>query len=579
MKAMYVDTVPNRKSPPAILLRESVREGKKIKKRTLANLSDWPAWQVDLLRRVLRGETLTPANNAFDIVRSRPHGHVAAVLGTIHRLGVEAMLDRRPSHERSRSVAMIAARILDPCSKLATARGLDPETLTSTLGELLHIEESDENDLYAAMDWLGARKTRIEQRLAKRHLADGALVLYDVTSTYFEGRTCPLAKLGYSRDGKKGTLQIGIGLLCNAEGCPVAVEVFEGNVGDPKTLSTQLQKLRDRFALSRVVLVGDRGVLTDARITEELRGVKGLEWITAMRAPAIRGLVESGSLQLSLFDERDLGEISDPRYPGERLVVCRNPLLAEERARKREDLLRATERDLAKVTAATARKRNPLRGKEKIGLRVGKILGRFKMGKHFRLTITEARFDYERDATSIANEAALDGIYVLRTSVAADELTTPEVVRSYKRLASVERAFRSLKSVDLNVRPIRHRKPDRVRVHVMLCMLAYYVEWHMRRALAPMLFDDDDKAAAEAARVSPVAVAVRSERARRKAARKETDDGVRTHSFRSLLRDLSTIAKNRVQPKTPNARAFDLVTTPTALQQRCFDLLGVRSTM
>jgi hypothetical protein len=576
---MYIDTVPNRNSPPAILLRESVREGKKIKKRTLANLSDWPAWQVDLLRRVLRGEMLARPGDAFDIVRSRPHGHVAAVVGTIRRLGVEVMLDRHPSEERRCCVAMIAARILDPCSKLATARGLDPETLTSTLGEELGVEESDEDDLYAAMDWLIARKTSIERRLAKRQLADGALVLYDVTSTYFEGRSCPLAKLGHSRDGKKGTLQIGIGLLCNAEGCPVAVEVFEGNVGDPTTLTTQIQKLRDRFALSRVVLVGDRGTLTEARITKELRGVEGLDWITAMRAPAIRGLVESGSLQLSLFDQRDLGEIADSRYPGERLVVCRNPLLADERARKREDLLKATERDLAKIVVATQRKKSPLRGKEKIGLRVGKVLGRFKMGKHFRLTIADASFGYERDATRIAQEAALDGIYVLRTSVPKDKLVTADVVRSYKRLSLVERAFRSLKTVDLNVRPIYHRKTDRVRAHVMLCMLAYYVEWHMRRALAPILFDDDDRAQAEAVRLSPVAPAVRSERARRKAARKQTDDKVHVHSFRSLLADLSTVAKNRVQPKAPDARAFDLLTTPTQVQQRAFDLLGVSCRM
>jgi len=576
---MYVDIVPNRGSPPAVLLRESVRDGMKVRKCTLSNLSDWPSSQVDLLRRVLRGETLVPLGDAFDILRSRPHGHVAAVLGTMRRVGIEALLDRESSPARDRCAAMIAARIVEPRSKLATARALDPATLTSTLGEMLSVEASDEDDLYAAMDWLLARQARVEKRLAKRHLADGALVLYDLTSTYFEGRTCPLAKLGYSRDGKKGTLQIGIGLLCNAEGCPVAVEVFAGNVGDPKTLATQIEKLRKRFTLSRLVLVGDRGVLTEARITEELRGVEGLDWITALRAPAIQSLVESGSLQLSLFDQRDLGEIADPRYPGERLVVCKNPLLAEERARKREDLLQATERELARVHAATVRAKRALRGKDKIALRVGKVLGRFKMGKHFRLTIDETSLRYERDVTRIAEEAALDGIYVLRTSVAADKLATPDVVRSYKRLASVERAFRSLKTVDLMVRPIHHRKADRVRAHVLLCMLAYYVEWHMRRALAPMLFDDDDKAAAEAARRSPVAPARRSKRALRKAADKHDENGLPTHSFRSLLRDLATLAKNRVQPKASGALPFDLVTTPTPVQQRAFDLLGVSCRM
>ena len=577
---MYVALVPNRSSPPAILLREGYRENGKVKNRTLANLSSWPASKIEALRAVLKGQTAVgKIEDAFEIQRSRPHGHVIAVRGTMRRLGIEALLDRAPGSERDRCAAMIAERILDPRSKLATSRGFDPETLTSTVGEVFGVEAAGEEDLYAAMDWLLARQGKIEQRLAKRHLAEGALVLYDLTSTYFEGRCCPLAKRGYSRDGKKGTLQIGIGLLCNAEGCPVAVEVFEGNVGDPKTLATQIDKLRNRFALSRVVLVGDRGVITQARITEELRGVEGLDWITALRAPAIRALVEGGALQLSLFDQLDLAEISDPRYPGERLVVCRNPLLAEERARKRKDLLAATERELTKVAAATARPKRPLRGKDKIALRVGKVLGRFKMGKHFRLTIDQTSLRYERDATRIAEEAALDGIYVLRTSVAADKLATPDVVRSYKRLASVERAFRSLKTVDLKVRPIHHRKADRVRAHVLLCMLAYYVEWHMRRALAPMLFDDDDKAAAEAERTSPVAPALRSERALRKAADKRDADGAPVHSFASLLRDLSTIAKNRVQPKTHGALAFDLVTMPTPLQQRALDLLGVSARM
>jgi hypothetical protein len=573
---MYIEVVPNRGSRPAVLLREGWRERGRVRKRTLANLSAWPAEKVEALRAALKGGRVAePLTDAFDIVRSRPHGHVAAVLGTIKRLELEALLDRGASTERDLCAAMIAARIISPGSKLATARALDEETLGSTLGELLGIEQANEEDLYDAMDWLLPRQQDIEQRLAQRHLGEGALVLYDLTSTYFEGRCCPLAQLGYSRDGNKGKLQIGVGLLCNAEGCPVAVEVFEGNVGDPKTVANQLGKLRERFALSRVVLVGDRGMLTDARINEDLRGVEGLAWITALRAPAIQALVASGSLQMSLFDQRDLGEIHDPRYPAERLVVCKNPLLAQERARKREDLLRATERELSKVAAATARKKNRLRGKDKIGLRVGKVLGRFKMGKHFVLSFTDESFSYERNPTSIAEEAALDGVYVLRTSVAPNELATSDVVRSYKRLATVERAFRSMKTVDLKVRPIYHHKAERVRAHVLLCMLAYYVEWHMRRALAPILFDDDDEAQAEAARPSPVAPAQRSMRARRKALHKRTDDDEPVHSLQSLLRDLATITKNRIQPRNAGAESFDRITIPTRAQQRALELLGV----
>jgi len=572
---MYIATVPNRRSPPAILLRESYREGRKVKNRTLANLSQWPPAQVEMLRRVLRGETLVPAEEAFEIVRSRPHGHVAAVLGALRVAGLEKLLGSKRSRERDLCEAMVVARVVEPGSKLATARGLDPATLSSTLGELLGIEAADEDELYAAMDWLWPQQGRIEQALAARHLAEGSLVLYDLTSTYFEGRCCPLAKLGYPRDGKKGKLQIGIGLLCDAEGCPVAVEVFEGNVGDPKTLGAQLDKLRERFGLRRLVIIGDRGMITEARIDEELRGVEGLDWITALRAPAIRALVQRGAFQLSLFDQLDLAEVTDPAYPNERLIVCKNPLLAEERARKRSELLKATEQKLAEIVAATVRSKNRLRGKDKIALRVGKVLGRFKVGKHFRLTITDETFRYERDAPSIAQEAALDGVYVLRTSVTADQLSAAQVVRSYKRLATIERAFRSLKTVDLKVRPIHHHKADRVRAHVFLCMLACYVEWHMRRALAPMLFDDDDKAAAEASRRSVVAPAQRSERALLKAATLQSEDGAPVHSFQSLLRDLATIAKNRIRPMAVGTATFDVVTTPTPLQRRAFDCLGV----
>src|SRR5438093_4122706 len=442
---MYIDTVPNRNSPPAILLRESVREGGKIHKRTLSNLSSWPAAQIEALRRVLRGETLISPQDVFETLRSRPHGHVAAVLGIVRRLGLESLIGSKRSRERDLAVAMIVARILEPRSKLATAQALDTETLHSSLGEVLAVEDADEDELYEAMDWLLSRQDRLEQELAKRHLSEGTLTLYDVTSTYFEGRHCPLARLGHSRDGKHDKLQIVFGLLTTEGGCPVAVEVFEGNTGDPITLASQVRKIRERFGLKRVVLVGDRGMITSARIRENLKGTEGMEWITALRGPAIRKLVGEGSLQFSLFDQRDLAEIHSPAYPGERLIVCKNPLLADERRRKREELLVATERELTKVATATSRVRNPLRGLAKIGLRTGRVLGRFKMAKHFRLEITDTSFRFERNQARIEQEAALDGIYVIRTSVPPEVLTAESAVRSYKRLAGVERAFRSLK--------------------------------------------------------------------------------------------------------------------------------------
>jgi hypothetical protein len=576
---MYVESVPNRNSRPAILLREGWREGPSTRKRTLANLTDWPPAQVDALRAVLRGDYREVAPSAgFSIERTRPHGHVAAVLGTLRRLRLEPMLATRRGPERDAVVAMLVARIVEPRSKLATARELRAATLTSTLGELLQLSDCDEEQLYRAMDWLLPQQARIEQALARRHLSDASLALYDLSSTYFEGRCCPLARYGYSRDGKRDKLQITFGLLTNADGCPIAVEVFESNTADPATLGSVVTKLRERFALKRIVLVGDRGMLTSARIREELVD-GGLEWLTALRAPQIQQLVEAGSLQLSLFDERDLAEITDPAYPGERLVACRNPLLAEERARKRTELLAATERALTQVVAATQRLRNPLRGKTRIALRVGGVLGRYKMRKHFRLAIEESGFSFTRDEHSIAREAALDGIYVIRTSVPAATLGAEDAVRTCKRLAQVERAFRSLKSVDLKVRPIHHRLEERVRAHLLLCMLAYYVEWHMRQALAPLLFDDDDPAAAEAARLSVVAPAQRSPRAQRKALTKLTADGTPVHSFQTLISDLATLARNRILPKTRDPVAFDLVTTPTPLQQRAFDLLGVNYRM
>src|SRR5260370_110929 len=474
---------------------------------------------------------------------------------------------------------MIASRVLDPGSKLATARALQAETRSSKLGELLDVHDANEDELYQAMHWLLAQQARVEDALAKRHLSDGSLVLYDVSSTYFEGRTCPLAKVGHARDGRRDQLQIVFGLLTDREGCPIAIEVFDGNVGDPKTLASQFEKLSERFGLRRLIMVGDRGMITDARIREDLASVEGIDWITALRAPAIAKLVHSGSLQLSLFDHKDLAEITDPAYPNERLIVCKNPMLAQERARKRRELLDATEHQLGAIADATARKKQPLRGRDQIGLRVGKVLGRHKMGKHFRLEITESRFRFERDQQSIAQEAALDGIYVVRTTVDAPRLTTEEVVLSYKRLAAVERAFRSLKLIDLNIRPIHHRKAERVRAHLFLSMLAYYVEWHMRRSLAPILFDDDDGPAAAALRESVVTPARRSPRAQKKAATKRTQDDQPVHSFHTLLRDLATIAKNRVQPKIAGATPFDMVTTSTPLQPRALKLLKVSARM
>jgi Transposase DDE domain len=574
---MYIERVPNRNSPPAILLRESFREGSTVRKRTLANLSTWPPELVEGLHTLLRGGTaVKQLHDAFDIVRSRPHGHVAAVLGTLRHLDLERIIDPNPSPQRDLVVAMIVARLLDPRSKLATARGLNAETLAHTLGEALGLQAATADDLYDAMDWLFERQERIEKQLAARHLEDGSLVLCDVTSTYFEGRTCPLAHLGYSRDDKRGTWQIVFGLLCNRAGCPVAVEVFDGNTADPMTVAPQIAKLRQRFGLSRMVLVGDRGLLTEARIRDELQPVAGLDWITALRSSAIQQLVSTGALQLSLFDQRDLAQITSPDYPGERLVVCKNPLLAAERARKREDLLHATERELEKIVTATQRPKRRLKGQDKIGLRVGRVLQRFKMAKHFQVTITEAEFTYSRDEARIAQEAALDGVYIIRTSVPDTTLDAEDTVRAYKALSEVERAFRSYKTVDLRVRPIYHYLADRVRAHVLLCMLAYYVEWHMRQALAPMLFDDDDKAAAEAQRASVVAPAQPSAKARRKASRQRTDAGEPVHSFQTLLADLATIVKNRIEPKIAGAQPFDQVTRPTPLQQKVLDLLRVR---
>jgi transposase len=491
----------------------------------------------------------------------------------LRRIGLESDLARSASPERHLVCALIVARILTPASKLATARGLHESTASSSLGPLLGLELVDEDHLYEAMDWLLSRQARIEDKLAARHLQQGTVVLYDVTSTYFEGRRCPLARYGHSRDERAGNLQIVFGLLTNHEGCPVAVEVFEGNTGDPKTVAAQIGKLRQRFHLKEVVVVGDRGMLTSARIREDLETEEGVRWITALKAPQIQQLAADGNLQLSLFDQQDLAEIQHPAYPGQRLIACRNPLLADERKRKREELLSATEKQLEKVRAATQRQRRPLRGKKEIGLAVGKVLGHYKMGKHLQLTIEEDRFDWKRKPASIEREASLDGIYVIRTSVPASNLNSQQVVATYKSLSTVERAFRSMKSVDLKVRPIYHHQAERVKAHVFLCMLAYYVEWHMRPALAPLLFDDEDPEAAQAQRTSIVAPAQRSTSAQQKAASKRTADGSPVHSFRTLLADLATLTRNRVRM---GERTFDMLATPTAVQERALKLLQVR---
>jgi transposase len=558
------------------LLRRTYREGGKVKHQTLANLSHLPSDLIEIIRQRLRGES-SPESKPWEIVRTFPHGHVLAVLGTLTSLGLETILASRPSRERSLVIAMLVARILQPASKLATARLLQEETATTSLGLELSLgrERIGEQELYGALDWLLERQTRIETKLAGKHLCEGTLILYDVTSSYYTGHRSGLVQFGYNRDGKRGFPQIVYGLLCNAEGCPVAIEVFAGNTADSKTLSAQITKVRRRFGVRRVVFVGDRGMITSRRIDEELRGVVGLAWITALRADTIRLLAEQRIIQPSLFDERNLAEVVSPEFPDERLIVCRNPLLAAERARKRAELLAATERQLDEIVTATRRAQKPLSGQAKIGLRVGRVLNRHKVGKHFELTIDDDNFSYRRNEARIAAEGELDGIYVIRTSVKPEALTSEDTVRAYKDLSTVERAFRSLKTVDLKVRPIFHWLDDRIRAHVFLCMLAYYVEWHMREKLAPLLFDDHERDEAEASRDSIVQPAPRSVAARAKDKTKQTEDGLPVHSFRTLLADLGTLAKNSVRVQGESRSAFYELTRPTPLQQRALELLGI----
>jgi len=564
---MYIAIVPNRGSPPAILLREGYREGGRVKNRTLANLSKWPPQKVDLLRRVLRDEPLARVDELFEVVASPHHGHVQAVRAAMQRLDFDSLIAARPSRERDLVVALVAARILEPDSKLATTRWWH----TTTLPALLGVQDADEEALYAAMDWLLARQARIEQKLAARHLREGGLVLYDLTSSYFEGSTCPLAAFGHDRDGKRGKRQVNYGVLTDARGCPVAVSVFKGNTGDPKTLRPHVERVREDFGIAQLVLVGDRGMISQTQITA-VKTFEGGDWITALKTGAIRELVAGGHLQLGLFDERNLFELHHPDFPGERLVACRNPELATLRARKRQALLAATRRELATVQRMVAR--GKLQGRATIGVRVGKVINQYKVAKHFRLTIQDERFDCEIDEAQVAAEAARDGLYVIRTSVPRERLGAEDTVRSYKQLSVVERAFRSLKTLDRKVRPIYHRREVRVRAHIFLCLLAYYVEWHMREAWRPLLFADEDQAA-KATR-DPVAPAQRSAGALRKVHAKVLDDGTPVHSFQTLLKALSGIVRNgsRRRGAGPEEATVEIVTTPTRHQQRAYELLN-----
>lgn len=576
-RAVHVATIKksqNGKTYFTHLLRHSYREDGKVKHLTVANLSDLPPDCIDYIRRRLAGEGPLPESE-FEIVRSLPHGHVALLLGMLRKIGLDRVLSSRSCRECDLVSAMIVARIIHPGSKLATLAALAEATAQSSLGDQLRLGDVQPAELYEALDWLLARQARIENKLAHKHLADGLLVLYDVSSSYYTGRQSELIKHGYSRDGKPGEPQIVYGLLCNADGCPVAVEVFAGNTADPNTLSAQIARLRTRFQLRRVVLVGDRGMLTSKRIDDELRGVEGLDWISALRADAIRKLAAEGTIVRSLFDERDLAEVTSPDFPGERLVVCRNPLLAEERSRKRHELLAATERKLQAIADSVARAKRPLRGRDKIGLRVGRESNRYKMAKHFELEIEDEKFTFRRREDKIAAEAALDGLYVVRTSVEAEALSSEQTVGAYKNLSHVERAFRSLKTVDLKVRPIYHWKDDRIRAHVFLCMLAYYLEWHVREPLAELLFDDHQRAEAEAARTSIVSPAPRSDAARQKEGTKRTADGLPVQSFQCLLKDMATLCKNRIRCSSAQAAEYDQLTLATDLQRRVFDKLGI----
>ncbi|MBK8526359.1 MAG: IS1634 family transposase [Rubrivivax sp.] len=573
---MYIESVPNRDSPPAVLLRESYREDGKVRKRTLANLSCLSTEVIEGLRVLLRGGVAVPsAEEVFTVERTLPHGHVAAVLGSARGSGASNWFGSAPQELQPVLLAMLVARVISPASKLATHRLVHDDTANTSLGRVLGVGQCSADDLYRALDWLHDAQPAIERRLARQHLVGSALVLYDLTSTWLTGRCCELAARGHSRDGKRDDPQIVFGLICSAQGCPIAVEVFPGNTADPATVAAQVAKLRDRFGIEHIVWAGDRGMLTSARI-EQLLKPQGMDWVSSLRAPQIAQLAaEHGPFQPSLFDERNLLELTSEHFPGERLVVCRNPALAEACARKRLELLAATEADLARIAATTQRARRPLRGEQAIALRVGRIIGRFHMAKHFELSITESGLSWQRRHEAIAQEAALDGLYVIRTSVSAHELDAPAAVAAYKSLSHVERAFRSIKTVDMQVRPVFHYSAQRVRAHVFLCMLAYYVEWHMRQRLKPMLFDDEYLDQASASRASPVLKALRSAHAKAKDAGKTADDGLPLHSFRTLLQDLGTLAYNVTHTRLNPEAKIVLTTRPTPLQAKAFALLAL----
>ncbi|WP_430014703.1 IS1634 family transposase [Microcystis ichthyoblabe FBCC-A1114] len=572
---MYIEKVPNRNSPPAVLLRESYREGDQVKKRTLANLSKLPDDIIDNLKLALKGATLSMNEgipNHFEVIRSLPHGHVMAILETIKKLGLDKIISEKSSRIRNLVVAMIVARIINPKSKLATARGFNSETCSQSLGQLLDLEKADEDELYNALDWLLEKQEKIEKHLAIKHLESGTLVLYDVTSTYLEGNGCELGKYGYNRDKKKGKTQIVFGLLCSAKGCPIAVEVFEGNTSDGATLSGQIEKVRKGWGIENVVWVSDRGILTNSKINELVKPIEGLDYITGLTKPQIRKLAEVEVIQLGLFDQVNLVEFESEDYPDERLIACRNPLIAQKNQLQREALLEAVEKELDLIVQATQREKRALKGQDKIALRVGKVLNQFKVNKYYNLEITEEGFSYQRKLELIAQETALDGVYVLRTSLESTLMDAATTVKAYKSLSQVEEAFRCYKSIDLKVRPIYHYKGDRVKAHIFLCMLAYYVEWHLKQCLAPLLFEDEeiDDGSLNVIKAS------RSESAQSKERKKRNQENLPVHSFRTLLEDLGTICLNTVECTIrEGSYRFSKITRPTQLQQKALDLLGV----
>ncbi len=572
---MYIERVPNRNSPPAILLRESYREGDRVKKRTLANLSKLPDDVIDNMKLVLKGAKVSiteaiPDN--FEVIRSLPHGHVMVILETIKKLGLDKIIGKRPSRIRNLVVAMIIARIINPKSKLATARGLNCQTCSNSLGQILNLEKASEDELYDALDWLLNQQERIENKLASLHLISGALVLYDVTSTYLEGKGCDLGKYGYNRDKKKGKTHDVFGLLCDVNGCPIAVEVFSGNTADSATLKGQIEKVRKRFGIKNIVWVTDRGILTNSKINELVLPVEGLDYISGLTKASIRKLAEVSAIQLGLFDELNLVEFDSEDYPNERLIACRNPLIAEKNQRQREELLQVAEEQFELIVKATKREKRALKGADKIALRVGKVLNKYKINKYYNLEITESGFTYERKQELIAQEKALDGVYILRTSVEKKVMNEFEVVKAYKSLSAVEEAFRCYKSIDLKVRPIYHYKGDRVKAHIFLCMLAYYVEWHLKQKLAPLLFEeeeiDDNSLDVIKARRSSTAVA--------KDRKKRNQENFPVHSFRTLIEDLGTICFSTVECNLKDGKyVFSKITRPTTLQQKVLDLLDI----